>query len=198
MPAPLLVAAGWVLVTPTALPPALRPRLPPVILTVSDCLQEDLPQPPGGTWFTDRDAADRARAEHAPHASVVGVALTSADGAALCAQAVPDPYDALAVLRRQKPVGPEQRVLGWELVGAQDWFDLCSWHCHGYADEVATALGIRTNSRGLLASHAEASTVLHWMLTRPSAEAPAPVPWFPVALTASPAAERALAHDSRP
>ncbi|TQL02207.1 hypothetical protein FBY24_1277 [Cellulomonas sp. SLBN-39] len=103
-----------------------------------------------------------------------------------------------AVLRRQEPVGPAQRVLGWEVVGADDWFDLHSWHCHGYADEVATALGTCTNSRGLLPSHAEASAVLRWMLTRPSAEAPAPVPWFPVALTASPAAERALAHGSRP
>ncbi len=32
-----------------------------------------------------------------------------------------------------------------------------SWHCHGYADEVHTALGVRTNSKGLIPNYEAAN-----------------------------------------
>lgn len=76
----------------------------------------------------------------------------------------------------------EGDLLGYEVVGAEYTLDFHSWHCHGYADEVADDLGIRVNGVGLLASYVDARAVRDWMLARPVAEAPSPVPWVVVSL----------------
>lgn len=84
----------------------------------------------------------------------------------------------------------EGEVLGYEIVGAEATLDFHSWHCHGYADEVADDLGIRVNDLGLLASYDPARAVRDWMLARTMDQAPSPVPWVVVGLlrqTPSPA-----------
>ncbi|WP_149203586.1 hypothetical protein [Actinotalea subterranea] len=45
------------------------------------------------------------------------------------------------------------------------------------ADEVAAELSIRTNRDGLIATFEEVAAVRSWMLSRPPAQAPAPMPW---------------------
>lgn len=73
-------------------------------------------------------------------------------------------------------------MLWFEVVGAEYVLTFHSWHCHGYADEVAVERGIRTTRDGLLATFEDAAAVRSWMLSRPSEQAPAPVPWCVVAL----------------
>ncbi len=45
-----------------------------------------------------------------------------------------------------------------------------------------TDLGVVLNERGLIPSLPGAQSILRWMLERPMAEAPKPVPWTVVAL----------------
>ena len=62
------------------------------------------------------------------------------------------------LLRQRRPLTPEARILGYEVVGAEEYLDLHAWHCHGYADEVHTALGVRTNSKSLIPNFAAAQS----------------------------------------
>lgn len=181
VPVPLIIA-GWVLVTPTTRPQALGDSLPSTIVTISDCIQEDLPQPFGCDWFLDVAEADLARRDNAAHAIVVSVSMRPRDAAEIISQIADEEQHAMALLRRQLPLDAASAVLGFEVVGAESPLDFHSWHCHGYADEVEAELGIRTNSDGLIATVEEAAAVRDWMLSRPPEQAPAPVPWCVVAL----------------
>lgn len=177
-----LIIAGWVLVTPTSRPRALGDSLPPTILTISDCIQEELPRPLGCDWYLDLVEAEQARRERAPHATLVAVAMRPRDATEFMDQIADEESFGLALLQQRLPLDTGAGMLGFEIVGAEHALTFHSWHCHGYADEVAAELGIRTNPDGLIATFEEAVVIRSWMLSRPSAQAPAPVPWCVVGL----------------
>jgi hypothetical protein len=179
-----LIVAGWTLVTVTPRPPYAGDSLPQQLLTISDCLQEDLPRPVAADWYTEPGEAADAHRQQAPHAILAIVAMVPDDADDFRAQFDGDPHaaDSFSVLRRHIALDPTAVVLGYEIVGAEYTLDFHSWHCHGYADEVADALGIRTNAYGLLGTRDEARTVLDWMLARPPSETPKEVPWTVIAL----------------
>lgn len=177
-----LILAGYVLTVPADAPPDMA-TVPRSILTISDCIMRTLPRPEFWDWHTGYAEAARARTEFAPDANVTPVALRTADADALMKELGGSDQPYFAGLAKSIPFTGE--VLGYEVVGAEYTLDFHSWHCHGYADEVSEALGIRVNDLGLLATYSTAAAVLKWMLDRPSSEAPAPVPWVVVALGAS-------------
>jgi len=117
---------------------------------------------------------------------VATVALHPRDAATFLGHWAGEPTPWFDLVRRCRPLAPDARVLGYEVVGAEETHDFHSWHCHAYADEVAEALGIVVNDRGLLSTLEDARSVLRWMLDLPDAEAPKPVPWTVVALAALP------------
>lgn len=176
-----LVMAGYVLTVPASAPPDMA-TVPTTLLTISDCIMRDLPRPEFWDWYATYAEAALAQSEHAPEAHVTPIALRSADAEDLMNEMGGDDQPYFTELRRLTPFTGE--VLGYEVVGAEDTLDFHSWHCHGYADEVNDALGIRVNDLGLLSTYSDAAAVLKWMLDRPSDEAPAPVPWVVVALGA--------------
>jgi hypothetical protein len=183
MSADELIVAGWVLVTATPRAPVLGSSLPNEFLTISDCIQEELPRPLGWDWFLDVIEAEQARRETAPHARPITIAMAATDAAAFIEQ-FPEEWQvgSFDLLRQHVPLEAGASVLGFEVVGAEYPLGFHSWHCHGYADDVADALGIRTNAHGLLASSGEAHAVLDWMLSRPPHQAPKEVPWGVIAL----------------
>ncbi len=88
------------------------------------------------------------------------------------------------LLRQGLPLSAEARIIGCEVVGAEEHLNFHSWHCHGYAADVRADLGVVLNER-LIPSLPLAQSILRWMLERPIAEAPKPVPWTVVALAMS-------------
>ena len=182
-----LIVAGWVLVREVDTPAPLGTTLAPRLMTISDCIQDDLPRPDPwlGDWFQDKieatKAAARARGERP---LVVTVAMSQRDATAFV-----DEWEEPAVwfdlLRRGEPLPLGAQVLGYEVVGAEEALDFHSWHCHAYADDAQEALDISVNRFGLIPSLEQARAVLTWMLGLPDAEAPAPVPWTVVALASS-------------
>jgi hypothetical protein len=176
-----LIVGGWVLVVPTPTPRVLGRTLPDTLITISQCIMEDLPQPEFWDWYQDPAEAERARETSAPQSRVMTVAMHPDDADAFLSarEDVDVPY--LEVLRQGQPLPETVRALGYEVVGADlGWFH--SWHCHGYADEAATALGIRVNAHGLLPDRDSARTVLEWMLQRPPSEAPGAFDWTAIAV----------------
>ena len=79
----------------------------------------------------------------------------------------------------------QARIIGCEVVDAEEHLDFHSWHCHEYAADVRADLGVVLNERGLIPSLPLAQSILRWMLECPIAEAPKPVPWTVVALAMS-------------
>lgn len=135
-----LVMVGWTLIRPVPSPPELGHGLPPLLTTISQCIQDDLPRPEWADWTVDRSLLDRARLDTPPHTTVMAVAMTGVEADTFLTQVRDRDDRSLALLRRHEPALGEP--LGFEVVGAQ--FDLVfhSWHCHGYADQARSALGV--------------------------------------------------------
>jgi hypothetical protein len=176
-----LIGAGYVLTVPADAAPDLS-TVPTMILTISDCITRYLPRPEFWDWYATHEDAALARSERAPEAHVTPIALRPADAHALMNETGGDNQPYFAGLTKSIPFTGD--MLGYKVVGAEGTLDFHSWHCHGYADEVSDALGIRVNDLGLLSTYSNAASVLSWMLDCPSHEAPAPVPWVVVALGA--------------
>jgi hypothetical protein len=162
--------------------------VPEEILTISGCIDDDVPRPDRSDWYLDHVEAERARRQQAPHSRLVTVAMAVEDAeefmAAVSGDEAPrgvrgDDFD---LLRRWVPLSDDVTILGFEIVGAESCLSFHSWHCHGYADEVADALDVRTNRDGLIPTRPAARSALDWMLSRPTDESPMAVPWTVVAL----------------
>jgi hypothetical protein len=183
-----LIIAGWVLVRELATPAPVGQSLPPRLMTISDCIQDDLPRPDPwlGDWFQDEnEAKDAAANALGDRPLVVTVAMSPQDASAFVSKWDGEPASWFDPLRRGEPLPSEARVLGHEVVGAETPLDFHSWHCHGYSDDVQSALGVSVNSLGLIPDLEQARAVLAWMLELPDSEAPKPVPWTVVALALS-------------
>jgi hypothetical protein len=163
-------------------PHVLGWTLPDRIVTISDCIADDLPRPEFWDWFQDRGEAVRRRDAEAPDAQVVAVALTPMDADDLMSSHGGPDQPWFEVLRQRRHLAIDATVLGFEVVGAESTLDFHSWHCHGYVSEASAALGISTNDVGLLSTEADARLVLDWMLNLPNEKAPEPVDWTIVAL----------------
>lgn len=174
-----LLVAGYVLAVPTDAPSGDE-ALPAKILTISDCIMEELPRPEYWDWFMDLDEAREQRSGSALPCEVLQVAIRRSDVPAFIEAngGADQPY--FALLNRAQTL--DGGVLGYEVVGAEWTLDFHSWHCHGYAGEARDSLGVHVNESGLLANYAEAVRVLDWMLDLPASQAPAPVYWSVVAL----------------
>ena len=153
--------------------------VPTEILTISDCIMDDLPRPEYWDWFQHVEDAMRASAV-TDNCCVVGVAFDSEDAVSFIEAMDGSGQPFFELLASAEPA--TGTLLGYELVGAEDTLDFHSWHCHGYADDLNRATGITVNEHGLLRNHADASEALAWMLSLPEEEAPEPVPWTAVAL----------------
>ena len=183
-----LIIGGWVLAQKVPAPAFGGSSLPAQMLTVSDCIQPDLPRPQPwlGDWFQDHREATTARESVRPRPMLVTVAMRPEDARVFIAECDEEPSNWFDLLRRGEPLASDAVVLGFEVVGAETTLDFHSWHCHGYADEVRTVLGIAVNSLGLLQSLGEARQVRDWMLGLPPEQAPEPVPWTVIALAETP------------
>ncbi len=183
-----LIVGGWVLAQKVPTPPSVGSALPAQLLTVSDCIQPDLPRPKPwlGDWFQDQHEAATAAESVLPRPQLVTVAMHPEDARRFIAECDEEPSPWFDLLRRGEPLPPDAVVLGYEVVGAEPTLDFHSWHCHGYADEVRSALGIAVNSLALLQSLGEARHVRDWMLARPPEQSPKPVPWAVIALAETP------------
>ncbi|KGN31154.1 hypothetical protein N802_04790 [Knoellia sinensis KCTC 19936] len=178
-----LIVAGWVLVRVVDAPVSVGVSLPPHLLTISDCIQPDLPKPGPclGDWFQDPAQAEQAAARLTPSPALLTVAMAPSDASTFVKEWEGEtPW--FERLHRAEALAPEAAVLGYEVVGAEEVLDFHSWHCHGYADDARRDLGISLNHLGLIATLQEARSVMRWMLGLPSDQAPKPVPWTVVAL----------------
>jgi hypothetical protein len=177
VPSEQLLIAGYVIVRLAASPPSQS--LPSSVLTISDCIMDDLPRPEFWDWFQSPATALAAQRQQSA-TRLITVAMREDDARPLVAEMGGPEQPYFELLRRRVPTRGE--VLGFEVVGAEETLDFHSWHCHGYADDVKEALGIQVNDVGLLDTYEDAAAVLRWMLALSSDEAPAPVPWVVVAL----------------
>ena len=176
----VLIVAGWVLVRATDTAAFLGASMPPRLLTISDCIQDELPRPAPwlGDWFQNRDEADAAaRSLGDPSVMVVTVAMPRPEAEKFARGWAGEDAPWLALLRRAVPLPADAKVLGYEVLGAEEVLDFHSWHCHGYADEVRADLGVALTDHGLIPEVSAARSILSWMLARPRAQAPKPVPW---------------------
>jgi hypothetical protein len=183
-----LVVGGWVVVRAIAVPSWLEGVGVPELLTISDCIQEDLPCPEPwlGDWFQDlEEAGAAARTVVGAEPLVVTAALPADMVDGFVSEAGGDGAAWFGTLCQRVPLPADAEILGFEVVGAEACLDFHSWHCHGYAAEVSDALGITVNGRGLIPTLQEARRVLVWMLGRPMGQAPEPVPWTVVGLAVS-------------
>ena len=172
------IVAGYALVRRAAAPLGMS-SVPQTIVTISDCIMDELPHPEYWDWF--QDPADAARAQSVtPDSAVVAIALEPCDANEMIKEMGGPQQPWFALLQGRVPA--TGTLLGYELVGAEENFDVHSWHCHGYADDLLAAEGIRVNDLGLLPTLDEARAALRWMTSLPDEEAPEPVPWFVVAL----------------
>ena len=183
--ADVLFVAGWVLVRETESAAYLGASMPPRLVTISDCIQDELPRPEPwlGDWFQDRDEADAAaRRLDDRSVMVVTVAMPRAEADDFAQAWSGEDAPWLSLLRGAVPLPADAKVLGYEVVGAQEVLDFHSWHCHGYADDVRVDLGIGLTDQGMVPDVSAARSILPWMLARPQAQAPKPVPWTVVCL----------------
>ncbi|QYJ02870.1 hypothetical protein KUV85_11045 [Nocardioides panacisoli] len=178
------ITGGYVLVRAAAPPPGNR-SVPAEIITISDCIQDKLPRPDHWDWFQDLAEAHHAQSMCAD-AQLVAVGLKPDEASRLIENMGGPEQPWFALLGRKEPAAGT--LLGYELLGAEDSLDFHSWHCHSYADDLASATGISLNGFGLFSNMADARAALEWMTSLPSEEAPAPVPWCVAALTAAPSA----------
>lgn len=181
----MLIVVGWVLVRETETSAYLGATMPPRLLTISDCIQDELPRPEPwlGDWFQERDEADAAARDLGDTGvMVVTVAMPRSEAEEFERGWAGEDAPWLALLRLAVPLPSDSKILGYEVVGAEEVLDFHSWHCHGYADEVRADLGIDLTDKGLIPDASAARSILSWMLERPDAEAPKPVPWTVVCL----------------
>ncbi|GAA2799441.1 hypothetical protein GCM10010470_38170 [Saccharopolyspora taberi] len=147
--------------------------LPPWLVTASECLT-GAEHGSGAAWYTDRAEAA------GPGTTVLAVGFDAEDAADLLREVTGDP---LRLLAAGTAMPDDARLWGFEVVGVEGRLaSLHSWLCHGYEAEVASELGIRPNTCGLLDTHEQASQVVEWMLELPAEQAPAPVYWTVAAL----------------
>lgn len=182
-----LIVAGWIVVQLTPTPAHMGSTLPPTMLTISDCIQADMPQPDNwlGDWFQDhQQASDAVKPLLESDAHLVTVAMHPNDASVFMDARGGSESPWFELLRRREPLSATLQILGYEVVGAEEYLDFHSWHCHGYADDALTALGIGVNDLGLIPSLEGARRVCAWMLALPSEEAPIEVPWTVVGLAA--------------
>lgn len=173
-----LLLAGYVLTRPGSAPE--MSSVPSRIVTISDCITDDLPRPEFWDWFQSTQDVVAARRGLESSTDLVAVALPEAEADALMHGLGGRDMPYFDLLRTGTPA--EGELLGYEVVGAEHSLDFHSWHCHSYADQVRTECDIQVNGLGLLATFEEAASVRDWMLARRSREAPSPVPWVVVGL----------------
>jgi hypothetical protein len=174
---PALVVAGWVVVSPTKWPAGFDSLVPDPFMTVSYCLADDLVTPEFEWWFQNLDEAKAARTGSA---DLLGLGLASNDAATFMAEVA---YDRVFEELRRRQTAQPTALLGFEIVGGEEFgLSLHSWHCHGYASDAWSELGIGVNDLGLVSEYAEAVRILEWMMSRPPGEEPRDVPWTIVAL----------------
>src|SRR4051794_17081719 len=108
MPDESLIVAGWVLVCPVPASDYFGTSVPESVLTISDCIQEELPRPEFWDWYTDLAEANQAQQEEAPHSQLVTVAMAVDDADEFMldvAGAAAPSDDSFTVLRRHLPLG---------------------------------------------------------------------------------------------
>lgn len=176
------IVAGYVLAVPTPRPPGHEDVLPPLFLTISSDIQEDLPQPEFWDWFVDRADAEQARRTQAPEVQIVTVSMTAGDADQLMDAEGGADQPWFDLLRRGLRTPEDIEQLGFEIVGVEPTLSFHSWHCYGCAPDARRDLGTRLNALGLIATYEEAAGVLRWMLARPPQHAVPPIPWIVVAL----------------
>lgn len=172
-----LVEGGYVLVTPTAVPDWLD-SVPRHIVSISECIADELPRPEFWSWYTSRSEVLDAKASRAPHAQVVTVCLRP-DDADLVIDELGD-LPPVALLKQSVTFVGD--IIGFEVVGVEEGPTFHSWHCYRYAADVQRELGIKLTNLGLFANATDAASALSWIQARPSAEAPPLVPWLAVGL----------------
>lgn len=179
-----LWVCGWVLAQEVRLPRAMGNSLPSQLLTISDCIQPELPRPNpwDGDWFQERALAENAAAGMDPRPRVLTVAMHPAEARAFMDEWADEATPWFDLLRREQTLDRGESILGFEVVGAEEALDFHSWHCHGYLDDAHRDLGVGVNDLGLLPTLDEARAVLKWMSQLPPDDAPEPVPWTVVAL----------------
>ncbi len=191
-----IVLGGYVLSVPT-------PRkhwqdddfVPDTFLTISRCLLKGLPHPEFWDWYTDRSAAEADRTRSAPSASLLAVGLVNSDVQLFkddhspSSGALPGPDrdtefpTSLDLLCTGRPLPRDAELIGFDVVGVDYGISLFhSWLCHSYEAEVWKDLRIRLDPTGLLVSYEDAARVLAWIESRPTEQAPEPVPWTVVAI----------------
>jgi hypothetical protein len=134
-----LIVGGWVLARAVPTPPWLHDLQLPELLTLSDCIQDDLPRPEPwfGDWFHDvGQAREAARRTPGPEPIVVTVAMLPEMAEAFVAEWESEPSPWFDLLHQGLPLPPEAKVVGFEVVGAEAPLDFHSWHCHRYAADV--------------------------------------------------------------
>ena len=178
----MVLLGGYVVAVRTSLAEWQGEGLPDPFLTISRCLMDDVPRPEITDWYTDRTEAERALEAFGRSAELLAVGLSQEHANALAEYGETFVELSLTLLGRHVPMPTDAGDLGHEIVGCENisWFH--SWHCHDYAGEVASALGVRTNDLGLIDDPADADRTLQWMLSRPPDQAPEPLPWTVVTL----------------
>ena len=174
-----LVLAGWTLVRPVSTPRALGRSLPRQVISISDCIQDDLPLPQWWDWTQDRALLEEARRADAPDARIVAIALEEEEASRFMAAHGRD-EPCFDLLRQGCPI--DGTALGFEVVGTELDVDFHSWLCYHLADDALATLGIEVNGVGLLDSADRARQVREWMLGLPMQEAPPEIPWTYVGL----------------
>ncbi|EHR63200.1 hypothetical protein [Saccharomonospora cyanea] len=166
--------------------------VPERFISVSECLTGVEHGPQFWAWHTDREAATRF------HGALLAIGLTGRDATDLTddlrREFVHDvgtsnrnEPEYLDLLTRATHVPHDGLLRGFEVIGIE-WglSNVHSWFCHSYEPDVAAELAIQPNHWGLLDTYGEASTVLDWILDRPTDEAPEPAHWTVAALIECP------------
>jgi hypothetical protein len=168
-------------------------HLPTPVITVSDCLAKFLPDgqdPLTEPWHHClQDAIDAAR--HTPAASetvhVLAVSVPTSAASELVTmidQWLDDyPHPIRLNLTRGVPT-PTGTPQGFEVLGFESG-RFHTWLCYGLHDQALDELNIHANSRGLLATLAEAQQVTEMGNTNRGAHdgTPTEVTWFPALIT---------------
>ena len=169
--------------------------MPASFLTITACLLEDLPRPEFWGWYTERSEAQADPDRRAPSAELLAVGLIRGDVQRFMDDHSPSPgparYDneytgvptPLDLLSTGQPLPQDAEILGFDVVGVDHGIALFhSWLCHSYEASVWKDLRIRLDPRGLLDTYENAARVLGWIESRPSEQAPEPVPWTVIAV----------------
>lgn len=172
--------AGYIVVSPTLRPKGWDSAIPDPYITVSSCLADHLRIPKFSGWYQDFPQARRAHSENAS-SRILALSLDEETTQWLQAEFADEPHH-FDLLRRRVPSPTDADRLGHEIVGAEYGLALHSWLCYDYVPDLMEPTRVTLNTHGLIEDVSEAHRTLEWIRTRPSGDAPAPVPWFVVAL----------------